>query len=130
MTKNVFFAVILACLNPLKIHPGTKLDKNMINDLDYEEIKFPLSKKDYCRIKGQNNICTNVLCYENNLTSPAYVTNQKFENCMNLLLTTNENKSHYVYITDFNRFMYNKTKNKINNIFANVVYNFLVSKKF
>ena len=29
---------------------------------------------------------------------------------MNLLLINNENKSHYVYITDFNRFMFNKTK--------------------
>ena len=31
---------------------------------------------------------------------------------MNLLLVTNENKSHYVCIKDFNRFMFHKTKNK------------------
>ena len=31
---------------------------------------------------------------------------------MNLLLISNENKSHYVYIKDFKRFMCNKTKNK------------------
>ena len=31
---------------------------------------------------------------------------------MDLLLIPNENKSHYVYIKDFNRFMCNKTKNK------------------
>ena len=31
---------------------------------------------------------------------------------MDLLLISNENKSHYVYIKDFNRLMYNKTKNK------------------
>ena len=31
---------------------------------------------------------------------------------MNLLLVTDENKSHYVYIKDFNRFMFHKTKNK------------------
>ena len=31
---------------------------------------------------------------------------------MDLLLISNENKSHYVYIKDFNRFMFNKTKNK------------------
>ena len=39
-------------LNLLKIHPEriTKEDKNMINDLSYEGIKFPVSKKDYCRI--------------------------------------------------------------------------------
>ena len=31
---------------------------------------------------------------------------------MDLLLITDENKSHYVYIKDFNRFLCNKTKNK------------------
>ena len=31
---------------------------------------------------------------------------------MDLLLITDDNKSHYVYIEDFNKFMSNKTKNK------------------
>ena len=31
---------------------------------------------------------------------------------MNLLLMTNENKSHYGYMNNFSRFMCNKTKNK------------------
>ena len=31
---------------------------------------------------------------------------------MDLLLLTDENKSHYVYIKDFDRFMLHKTKNK------------------
>ena len=31
---------------------------------------------------------------------------------MDLLLTSTENKSHYVYIKDLNRFMYNKTNDK------------------
>ena len=49
-------------LNLVKTHPEriTKEDKNMINDLDYERIKFPVSKKDYCKIERQNNICINV----------------------------------------------------------------------
>ena len=99
-------------LNTVERHPErmTKVDKNIINDLDYEGIKFLVSKKDYCRIERQNNICINVSCYENGLTYPVYVSDQKFENCMDLLLITNENKSHYVYIKDFNRC--NKTKNR------------------
>ena len=57
-------------LNPLKIHPEriTKVDKNMINDLDYEGIKFPVSKRDIKKIEKGNNIYINVFCYENNLT--------------------------------------------------------------
>ena len=59
-------------LNPLKIHPEriTKADKKMINDLNYEGIEFPVSKKDYCKIEKKNNICINVFCYENDLTYP------------------------------------------------------------
>ena len=101
-------------LNPLKIHPEriTKEDKNMINHLDYEGIEFPVSKKDFCRIERQNNICINVFCYENNLTYPVHVSDQKFHNSMDLLLMTDGNESHYVYIKDFNRFKCNKTKSK------------------
>ena len=84
----------------------------MINNLDYEGIKFPVSKKDDCKIERQNNICINVFCYESGLTYPIYVSNQKFKDCMDLLLISNQNKSHYLYIKDFNRFMCNKTKNK------------------
>ena len=87
-------------LNPLKIHPEriTKADKNMLNDLDYEDIEFPVSKKDYCKIDQKNNVCINVFCYENNLVYPVYVSNLKFKDCINLLFITDKNKSHYVYI--------------------------------
>ena len=50
--------------------------------------------------------------YENKLTFPIHISDQKFENSMNLLLVTNENKSHYMYIKDFDRFMFYKLKNK------------------
>ena len=39
----------------------------MIDNLDYEGIKFPILKKDYCKIERQNNICINVFCYESRL---------------------------------------------------------------
>ena len=66
-------------LNPLKIHPEriTKEDKNMINGLDYEGIKFPVSKKDHCKIEQKNNICINVFSYENELTYPICVSDQR-----------------------------------------------------
>ena len=98
-------------LNLVETHPEriTKEDKNMINDLDYEVIKFHVSKKDYYRIGRQNNICINVFCYENN---PVYVSDQKFCNSMDLLLIADESKCHYMCIKDSNRFMCNKTKNK------------------
>ena len=74
--------------------------------------------------------CITVFCYENKLTYPIYISNQKFENSMDLLLFKNENKSHYMYIKDFDRFMSHKTKNKKKNTFAKVAYSVLVIKMY
>ena len=53
-----------------------------------------------------------MFCYENKLTYPVYLSDQKFKDCMDLLLISDESKSLYVHIKDFYRFMFNKTKNK------------------
>ena len=100
----MFYLVSYQTFKTIKIHPEriTKADKNMVNNRDYEAIKFPVSKKDYCKIEQKNNICINIFCYENDLTYPVYVSDQKFKN---LLIITNNNKSHYVYINDINIFM-------------------------
>ena len=67
------------------------------------------------------------------MTYPVYVSDQKFENCMDLLLITEENKSHYVHIKDFNRFnrfTCKKQNVKLKNTFADIAYNVLVVKEF
>ena len=56
--------------------------------------------------------------YENKLVFPIYVSNQKFEDSVDLLLLIDNDKSLYVYIKDFNRFMFHKTKNKNKNWFC------------
>ena len=66
----------------------------------------------FWKIEAKSNICINVLCYENKLTFPIYISDQKFENSMDLLLIISANKSHYVHIKDFDRFMFHKTKSK------------------
>ena len=50
--------------------------------------------------------------YNNGLVFSINVSDQKFEDCMGLLLLIDNDKSHYVYIKDFDRFMFHKTKNK------------------
>ena len=87
-------------------------DKEFINDLNYEGIKLSLSENGFNKNETKNNISMNVFCYENKLTFPINISDQKFENLMDLLLMIDENKSHYVYIKDFDRFMFHKTKNK------------------
>ena len=77
-------------LNPLKIHPEriTNVEKNMVHDLDYEG-------KYFSKI---NNIFIHVFCYENDLVYPVHISNPRLENCMDLLMRADQNKSHYVYI--------------------------------
>ena len=50
--------------------------------------------------------------YENRLVFPIYISDQTFKDSMDLLLLIDNDKSHYVYIKDFNRFMLHKTKSK------------------
>ena len=42
----------------------------MVNDLHYNGIEFPVSKRNYGKIEKKNNICINVFCYEDGLTYP------------------------------------------------------------
>ena len=53
---------------------------------------------------------------------------KKFKDSIDLLPLIEDNRSHYGYIKDFNRFMFHKTKIKIKNSFVKVVYNALVVK--
>ena len=56
-------------------------------------------------------------CYENRLAFPIHVSGQIFENFMDLFLLIDDDKSHYMYIKDFGRFMFKKTNNKNKNYF-------------
>ena len=85
-----------------------KEDKKIADTLDYSGINFPVSSK----IEDQINICINVFAYEKKTVCPIYVSEKKFNDPMNILMIHEVNKFHYVYIKDFNRLMYNKTKHK------------------
>ena len=102
--NKCFLCFHIRHLNPSKIHPKrmTKADGKIVNDLDYKGIEFSVSKNDYCTIEQKNNFCINVFCYENNLVCPVHISNEKVEDLLDLLLITDENKSNYVYIKDFN----------------------------
>ena len=93
------------------LEKNTEEDKELISYLD-NKIEFPVQEKDFSKIEVKNNICINVFGYENELVFPIYVSDQKFEDSMYLLLLTGDDKSHYMYIKDFNRFIFHKTKHK------------------
>ena len=49
-------------------------------------IMMELSEKIFSKIETKNNIYINVFCYENKLTFSIYISDQKFENSVDLLL--------------------------------------------
>ena len=63
----------------------------MINDLDYKGIEFPVSKKNFSNIEEETKFVSVFFFYENKLTYSIYVSDQKFENSMDLLLISNKN---------------------------------------
>ena len=102
-------------LNPQETNPQRikRTDKELAEQLNYEGIEFPVKAKHYNKIEVQNKIKINVFGYENKQFYPIYKSkNAEYEDEMNLLLIANDKTNHYVYIQDFNRIMYNKTKNK------------------
>ena len=86
----------------------TKRDREIAESLNYSGVKFPVSKKDYDKISVMNRININVFSYEDKVVFPVHLSNQSFNDTLDLLLISN----HYVYIKDFNRLMFNKNKCK------------------
>ena len=126
----------LVSYNPLNKNPQriTKVGKKwLIILINFKGIEFPVSKKYYRKIELKNYIFVNVFCYENGLTYLIHTSKQKFEDCMDLLLFNDENKSHYIYIY-ISKYLTNLCSieqiTKTKNTFADIVYNVLVVKGF
>ena len=104
-----------------------KTDKKITEEFNYDEIKFPVEEKDFNKIEIKNNICINVLGYENKIVFPIYISDQKFEDSMDLLLLIGNNNIMYTLkiLTDL---CFIKQKIKMKNGFVKVVYSVLVAK--
>ena len=101
-------------INPVKVYPEiiTREDKELAKDLDYDKIEFLVQEKDFDKNEEKNNIYINVFGYENGLVFSNFFPDKTFENLIDLLLLIDDDKSHYVYVKDLDRFVFHKTKNK------------------
>ena len=101
-------------LNPRNDNPQRikKTDKSFVEKLDYQGIEFPVSIKQYNKIENQNNININVFGYEKKQPYPIYISKEKFDDVLNLLLISENENKHYCLIKDFNRFMYSYSCHK------------------
>ena len=101
-------------LNPQEKDPQRikKIDKQYIEKLDYSNIEFPVTVKQINKIEKQNNICINLFGYEEKQKFPIYISKEKYEDHMEILLITEDENKHYVLVKDFNKFMFNQTKHE------------------
>ena len=99
-------------LNPRNDNPQRikKTDKSFVKQLNYDGIKFPVSIKQYNKIETQNSININVFGYEKKQPYPIYVSKEKFDDVLNLLLISEDENKQYCLIKYFNRFMFSKNK--------------------
>ena len=61
---------------PERIKKG---DKQMINELNYDGIDFPVSQKNYNKVEKQNSIRINVFGYEKGQPFPIHISKETFE---------------------------------------------------
>ena len=66
--------------------------KKIAENLNYDGIERPVSKKDYNKIEVVNKVNINVFSYEDKIIYPVYLSDQSFNDVLDLLLVNN----HYV----------------------------------
>ena len=86
--------------------------KKYVDTLNYDGIEFPVSIKQITKIEDQNNISFNVFAHENKNCFSLYVFQKVTETTLDFLSILEEENQHYVWIKDFNRFMFNQNKHK------------------
>ena len=101
-------------LNPQGKDPQRikKTAKTFICQLDYSSIEFPVTVKQINKIEKQNNICINLFGYEEKQPFPIYISKEKYQDHMELLLITEGENKHYVLIKEFNKFMFRQNKHE------------------
>ena len=107
----------------------SKQNKKIAGNLNYSDIVFPLDINDYEKIEDRFQMQVNVLGYENKVY-PLDIPKKSDDQALNLLLIFEKDKSHHVFIKDFNRLMFSRTKHKIKNTIACLVYKMLPQKKY
>ena len=66
---------------------------------------------DYELVEERFEVNVSLFCYENKVY-PIYISKRSNTQFLNVLQITNEEKSHYVFIKDFDMLMYSKSKTK------------------
>ena len=129
--KECFMWCHVRLINPTNSHPEriNKQDRKIAANLNYSDIMFPLDINDYKKIEDRFQMQVNVFSYENKVYL-LYISKISYDQMLNLLLITEKGKFHYVFIKDFNRLMFSRTKHKGKKHYCISCYKVLLQKKF
>ena len=118
-------------LNPQGKDPQRikKSDKHYIKNLDYQGIKFPITIKQINKIEKKNSIRINVFGYEQKQPYPIYISNEKYEDHMELLLITKDETNIMCLSKISTNSCINKRSIRKESIFVCIVCNVLVLKE-
>ena len=103
---------ILSILYPAKNNLNkTSSYKRFVDRLNFDGIDFPTPINQLGKLEKQNNLAINVYGCENNAIVVYRVSKQPASiKRINLVLIYKREKSHYVWIKDFNRLLFDQTK--------------------
>ena len=94
--------------DPLRIKLS---DREYEKKSDYSGITFPVTINQMSKIERQNQINSNIniIGYHKKRILPIRISPEKYHNHIELLYIEGDGKQHYVYMKDFNRFMFSFT---------------------
>ena len=109
--QKCFMWSFLSALHPCHNSNRVTSYKEFEEDLNLEGIDFPTPLTQISRFERKNKISVNVFTYEEEVY-PLYITKEKHDRHINLLLLTNGTQQHYCWIKDFSRLMGDRTNYK------------------
>ena len=121
MTTSVLSGVCWqSCIHvDRKDHPYEVRHYQQITDqLNLDELTFPVSVDQVPKFEMQNNIAINVFGYENDLF-PLYITEERYNRHVNLLLISQGTVRHYCLIKNLDRLLSYQSKHKGHMFYCN-----------
>ena len=113
--NKCFLWSVIAALHPVhwKNHPYRVTHYQPYeHELNFDNIEFPVSLSKLPKFEKQNSIAVNVFGFEQGDLFPVYISKERFDTHVNLLLYSLGQQRHYCLIRDLNRLLSNQTKHK------------------
>jgi hypothetical protein len=94
------------------LHPGNHNSDRVreyqtyATELNFDGISFPMRMADMPKFEEQNQISVNVFGYEKRDVFPIHITTHRYDKHVDLLMTSDRTKSHFCWIKDLNRLLF------------------------